>query len=262
MALFPLWRNQDRERAEALEQEVTALQAALDRCKSVAGRCAEMPRGFMGATFAVVLAIGFMLGVYRDPIVQSVASLAMAVGISSPPSADAAYAALDRRNYNSALDLARPLAEGGDARAQSLVGQLYYRGRGVKQDDYQAANWFRRAAEQGEPAAQLYLGNLYAEGQGVPQDSHEAAVWYRRSADQGFAQAQYNLGLWYANGEGGEQNNIAAHMWFNLAAARFPSTDTRNRDLAVRNRDVIAGRMTAAQLAEAQKLAREWQPKQ
>jgi hypothetical protein len=132
----------------------------------------------------------------------------------------------------------------------------------VKQDDYQAANWFRRAAEQGEPAAQLHLGNMYAEGQGVPQDSREAAVWYRRSADQGFAQAQYNLGLWYANGEGGEQNNIAAHMWFNLAAARFPSTDTRNRDLAVRNRDVIAGRMTAAQLAEAQKLAREWQPKQ
>jgi uncharacterized protein len=50
-------------------------------------------------------------------------------------------------------------------------------------------------------------------------------------------------------------------MWFNLAAARFPASDTRNRGLAVKNRDVVAGKMTSDQLAEAQKLAREWKPK-
>ena len=261
MPLFPRWRNRDRERAAALEHEVSALQAALDKCKSVAGRCVNMPRGFVPAALAAALVLGFVLGVYREPLMRPVAGLAMAVGLSSPPNADAAYAALDKRNYNSALALARPLADAGDARAQSLVGQLYYRGRGVNRDDYQAANWFRRAAEQGEAAAQLYLGNMYAEGQGVPQDSAEAATWYRRAADQGFAQAQYNLGLWYANGEGGEQDNVTAHIWFNLAAARFPTTDARNRDLAVHNRDVIASRMTPAQLAEAQRLAREWRPK-
>jgi uncharacterized protein len=43
-------------------------------------------------------------------------------------------------------------------------------------------------------------------------------------------------------------------MWFNLAAARG------NRD-AEKDRDMIAAQMTPAQIAEAQKLAREWKPK-
>jgi hypothetical protein len=41
--------------------------------------------------------------------------------------------------------------------------------------------------------------------------------------------------------------------WFNLAAARG------NKD-AVKGRDMVAAKMTPAQLAEAQKLAREWKP--
>ncbi len=262
MLFLPRWRSRERERADALEQEVTALQAALEKCRSVAGQCAKMPRGLKAATFAAILALGFVLGVYREPIMQSVTGLAMAVGISAPSrDADAAYAALDKGNYAAAMKLARPLAEEGDARARSLVGYVHYHGRGVKQNDAEALKWFRLAADQGDASAQLHLGNMYAQGQGVPQDQAKAGKWYRVAAEQGFAQAQYNLGLWYATGEGGEVDNVNAHMWFNLAAARFPSTDTRNRTLAVRNRDVMAGRMTADQLAEAQRLAREWQSK-
>src|SRR6516225_5945556 len=82
----------------------------------------------------------------------------------------------------------------------------------------------------------------------------------RRAADQGDAQAQYNLGLAYARGEGVTQNAVEAHMWFNLAAARFPANDTRNRTAAVKNRDTVAGEMSSEQLAEAQKREREWKP--
>ena len=78
---------------------------------------------------------------------------------------------------------------------------------------------------------------------------------------QGDAQAQYNLGLAYATAEGVEQDNVRAHMWFNLAAARFPASAARNRREAVKNRDFVAAKMSPEQLAEAQKLAREWQPK-
>ena len=88
----------------------------------------------------------------------------------------------------------------------------------------------------------------------------EAARWYRLAAEQGDAQAQYNLGLAYARGEGVTQNAVDAHMWFNLAAARFPANDTRNRTAAVKNRDAVAGEMSSEQLAEAQKRAREWKP--
>jgi uncharacterized protein len=260
MLFLPRWRSRDRERADALEQEVTALQAALAKCRSVAGQCANMPRGLKTATFAAILALGFVLGIYREPIMQSVTGLAMAVGVSAPTrDADAAYAAFDKGNFAAAMRLARPLADAGDARARSLVGYLYYHARGVKQDDVEALKWFRLAADQGDASAQLHLGNMHAQGQGVPQDQAAAGRWYRLAADQGYAQAQYNLGLWYATGEGGEADNVSAHMWFNLAAARFPSTDARNRNLAVRNRDVVAGRMTPEQLAEAQRQAREWQ---
>jgi len=84
----------------------------------------------------------------------------------------------------------------------------------------------------------------------------EAGRRFALAADQGVAAAQYNLGLMYAKGYGVPQNHIEAHTWFTLAAASY--TSKPNRDRAVAARDTEAARMTPAQIAEAQKLAREW----
>ena len=89
-------------------------------------------------------------------------------------------------------------------------------------------------------------------------DYATAVRLWRPLADQGYGIAQSNLGLMYSKGYGVPQNYAQAHMWFNLAAANLPETE---RDLAVRNRDRVAAKMTPAQIAEAQKLAREWKPK-
>ncbi len=62
----------------------------------------------------------------------------------------------------------------------------------------------------------------------------------------------------YHNGQGVPQDYVQAHKWYNLAAAT--STDKINREQAVTNRDFMAGKMTPAQVAEAQKLALEWKP--
>jgi TPR repeat protein len=59
----------------------------------------------------------------------------------------------------------------------------------------------------------------------------------------------------YANGHGVPQDYVLAHMWFNLAAA------TGMVETAAADRDMVAAKMTPAQIAEAQKLAREWKPK-
>jgi uncharacterized protein len=109
-------------------------------------------------------------------------------------------------------------------------------------------------AEEGNVAAQFNLGLMYQLSQGVPQDNEAATSWYRNAAEQGLAEARYNLGVMYANGEGVPQDFAAAHMWFNLAAA------SRNKN-AVKARDIVAAQLTPAQIAEAQKLAREWKPK-
>ncbi len=77
---------------------------------------------------------------------------------------------------------------------------------------------------------------------------------WRTLAEQGDAIAQYNLGLMYANGRGVPRDYVQARMWFNLAAAQ-------DNETARTLRDKLAKKMTPAQLAEAQRLAREWKAK-
>jgi uncharacterized protein len=262
MSLLQRFIGRGRTEEAVLVQELTALQSALARCKDVAARWKRMRRDVMAALAALMLALGFVLGVYSAPLKQAISDLL------SPPSstasvrnADAGYAAYEKGNYETALKLLRPLAEQGDVRAQSALGLLYHRGRGVREDHAEALKWFRLAAGQGNAVAEFTLGVMYAEGQGVPQDNDEAAKWYRLAADQGHPQAQYNLGLWYAKGDGGSPDTVRAHMWFNLAAAHFPASDSRNRGAAVTSRDAVARNMTSDQIAEAQRLAREWKPK-
>ena len=163
-------------------------------------------------------------------------------------------------DYAVAHRLLLPFAERGDAFAQFYLGYMHETGDGVPQDYAAAARWYRLAAEQGVAAAQLHLGDMYDNGRGVPQDYAAAARWYRLAAEQGFAHAQINLGILLGNGHGVPQDHVQAHMWFNLAASRFTASQWVSRGEAVKNRDITASLMTPAQIAEAQKRAREWRP--
>ena len=116
----------------------------------------------------------------------------------------------------------------------------------------------RRDAEQGDASAQYNLGLTYDNGIGVPQDFAEAVQWYRRAAKQGLAGAQANLGVMYANGEGVPQDYVAAHRFLNLAGAK--GNEKVNED-AGKARNRLAAKMTAVQVAEAQRRAREWKEK-
>ncbi len=109
----------------------------------------------------------------------------------------------------------------------------------------------RAAAEQGDPEAQNQLGEMYASGQGVARDFRQAAKWYRQAAEQGHGPAQLNLGLAYAEGLGVPGDHIQAHLWFNLAS-------TGGDEQARAKRDELTEKMTSEQIAEAQRLAREW----
>jgi TPR repeat protein len=88
-------------------------------------------------------------------------------------------------------------------------------------------------------------------GRGVPQEYAKAANWYQKAANQGVDTAQANLGFLYLNGLGVRQDYVIAHMWFNLAVAGGLTDATKNREAA-------AAKMTPVQIAEAQRLAREW----
>ena len=186
----------------------------------------------------------------KRALAAAILVLSFAVPVVAGPLEDS-RAAYERGDFATAERLFRPLAEHGNAIAQYNLGVMYYKGDGVPQSYPDAVFWYRHAAWQGDASAQLELGVMCYKGQGTLQNYAEALTWFRKAADQGSAQAQINLGAIYANGQGVPQDYIHAHMWLSLAAAK---SETR----AVELRDIVAAKMTAAQIAEAQKLAREW----
>ena len=179
--------------------------------------------------------------------------VACATGAAADSYEDA-VSAYDRGDYTRAAQLLRPFAEQGDALAQYNLGVLYRKGRGVPQDDVQARQWYEKAAVQGQVKAQYNLGTLYFNGEGVPKDYPQALRWFRLAADQGEAVAQTKIAIMYDDGQGVSQDIVQAYKWYSLAA-------TNGDKPAAELRDALAKQMTPAQIAKAQKLAREWKPK-
>ena len=77
-------------------------------------------------------------------------------------------------DFETAHQERRPLAQQGDAGAQTNLAFMYNTGQGVPQDHEKAAKWYRKAAEQGLAYAQFSLGVMYRKGNGVPKDNYEA----------------------------------------------------------------------------------------
>ena len=115
----------------------------------------------------------------------------------------------------------------------------------------EAEKTIQERAEAGDADAQYNMGMMYDNGDEVPQDKDEAMKWMRKAAEKGNAKAQNNLGGRYYNGDGVPQDKAKASMFFNLAAAK-------GHENGKDNSEQIKKRMTKEQIAEGQKLTREW----
>jgi len=124
-----------------------------------------------------------------------------------------------------------------------------------KGDYVTAAKEWRPLAEEGSAVAQFNLALLYLDGHGVPQSDAEAANWFRRAAEQDYAQAQHNLGAMYGKGQGVKRDLVQAYKWLNICAAKGNSG-------CVTQRDLIAKKLKPGQIADAQRLATQFQPQQ
>jgi TPR repeat protein len=74
------------------------------------------------------------------------------------------------------------------------------------------------------------------------------------------ATAQHALGVFYYAGFGAPQDYVQAYKWFSLAAAHSHPSCAEIRGSAIVSRDFVMAKLTAGQLSEAAKLAREWNP--
>jgi localization factor PodJL len=142
-------------------------------------------------------------------------------------------------------------AKMGLAPAQFRLGSLYEKGLGVKKDLAAARDLYRAAADQGHGKAMHNLAVLYAEGIDGASDYHAAAHWFRAAADRGLTDSQYNLGILYARGIGVDQSFAESYKWFSLAAKQGDND-------AAKKRDEVASHLDREALAAARLAAQAW----
>ena len=173
--------------------------------------------------------------------------------LAATPSAPGALATTSK-----ALAWYGPAADRGDVRAQRALGDIFHYGWGAPLDRTEAAKWYHRAAEQGDVRSQKRLALIYSLGNGLPQDQSEAVKWYRLAAEQGDAGARHSLGLKYLFGQGVPRDYVLAYMWFSLAEAADRHEGEPDYAAARESRDLAARHLTPDQIADAERVAREW----
>ena len=162
------------------------------------------------------------------------------------------------QDYREAVKWYRKAAEQGNISAQFLLGDMYSEGEGVPRDYEEAVKWYRqavkqvhKAAERGDASSQFQLGTIYQIGRGVPKHDREAVKWFRKAAERGLAAAQHMLAIYYERGSSSVAKDYSkAYAWLNLAAAQ-------GHKAAAKSRNQLATRMTAEQIAQAQKISVE-----
>lgn len=176
------------------------------------------------------------------------------------------------KNYSLAIKWLEKAIEKGDRGALVALGSMYETGKGVSKDEEKATEFYgkaanrgdyfgrqiledKRLADKGDAEAQYHIGESWLAGHGVVQDVDEGLRFLRKAADQGYVRAIRMFGYMYQKGWKVPQDFVLAHKWYNIAAS-FGDEKSRLE------RDAVARLMTLDQVAEAQKLAREWMASQ
>ncbi|WP_322012986.1 SEL1-like repeat protein [Paraburkholderia sp. J12] len=110
------------------------------------------------------------------------------------------------------------VANQGDPKYQSMLGDSYDLGDGVAPDLSAATYWFRRAAEQGNAYAQASLAWHLFTGLGGRVDDYEALTWASKAAPVE-AEASRMVGVAYAYGSGVGRDPDAGRVWLEKAMA-------------------------------------------
>ncbi len=161
----------------------------------------------------------------RQPWRAAVVAAVLVTGSIAPAAAaepfDDAFNAYSNGDYATALQRFAPLAQGGDIRAQFMLGRMYSEGEGIEKNDAEGARWYQFAADQGDTVSQLSLGTMYVNGRGVPR------------------------------------NFVEAYKWLSIVSRSDKRTAVEQ---ALEVRGLIELIMTPEQIAEAKQLAESWTP--
>ena len=155
------------------------------------------------------------------------------------------------RDFEKGTQLVCKAADMGEQNAQFNCGAMLSDGKGVTKDRAKALEYWQLASDQGQIAASNLLAQAYKTGDGIEADAAHAFELFSATAEQGNAMGLYEVALAYETGLGAEPDPVKAYSYANIAAAR------QHPD-APALRDKIEATLTAEQIAEGQKLARDW----
>ena len=133
--------------------------------------------------------------------------------------------AFEKKDYKTAFEKFKPLAEQGNSEAQYLFGITHYWYRpykDLKTNTSEERKWIGLSAKNGFAKAQVSLGLHYYRKFMSDKAHHEHLIefikWHRKAAEQGNAVAQYDLGVLYSRGEHVLQDMDEAKILFPKAA--------------------------------------------
>ena len=130
----------------------------------------------------------------------------------------AGKSAYTRGDYSLAFRAFTPLANEGNAEAQTFIGSLYENGLGVIKDEKNALDWYEKAGKAGNAKGQHNAGIFYYTGRGVAVNYPAAYEWFLKATNTDYAPSQYMIGLMYHQGHGVAINFERARLWFLKAA--------------------------------------------
>jgi TPR repeat protein len=163
-------------------------------------------------------------------------------------------------DMKAALTWYRKAADLGDANAMYSVGQRYEHGDGVPQDFGDAKNWYERGAKLDHAGCIERLGAFYLAGKDVPLSYITARQMFESAAAKGLPQAMYDLAKLYSDGDGVSKDPVEAYVWAGIAMRNYPPDDPHRADGQKLQTD-LAGKLSAADRAKAQKRIDDWKPR-
>ncbi|TLS78249.1 sel1 repeat family protein [Mariprofundus erugo] len=127
------------------------------------------------------------------------------------------------------------------------VCSLYY-GKDPVQLDRHAASACREEAKAGDANAQLVMAYACLFGESTRCDEAETLHWFELAAEQGNSEAQDNLAMLLESGYSGHAPDpVLALKWYILSGQQ-------------QQVQALIGRMSAADVDDGRRLAREWKP--
>ena len=118
----------------------------------------------------------------------------------------------------------------GNAGSCFDLGNLYFKGDGVKQDYKKAMEFWSKACEMGDAGSCYNLGCSYHLGDGVKQDYKKAREFYNKACEMGEALGCNNLGKLYKNGNTSESKYVGKGIVGNILEYLYESRNGVRQD--------------------------------